>query len=120
MRVSVAHKSHLTTYLVIGVAFLLLLGVALLTFHSAEESRQADEKADQLISELTAAGARTPSQEQIVRVLGDDGGAVCAAPGEALSRGVLYSQISNGAAGPGQRPVIADSRIVKGQLLIVK
>jgi hypothetical protein len=120
MKVSVAHTSHRVTYLVIGVAFLLLFGVALLSFHSAEESRQADEKADQLISELAAAGARTPSQEQIVRVLGDDGGAVCADPGDALSRGVLYSQISNGAAGPGQRPVIADSRIVKGQLLIVK
>jgi hypothetical protein len=120
MNPSVAHKSHFTTYLVIGVAFLLLTGVALLTFHSADESRQADEKADQLISELSAAGARTPSKEQLVRVLGDDGGAVCAEPGEALSRGVLYGQISNGAAGPGQRPVIADSRIVKGQLLIMK
>ncbi|GID95792.1 hypothetical protein ACFQFC_02290 [Amorphoplanes digitatis] len=120
MNPSVAHTSHRTVYLIFGVAFLLLTGIALLTFHSAEESREADAKADQLISELTAAGARAPSQEQIARVLGDDGGAVCANAGEALSRGVLYSQITNGAAGPGQRPVIADSKVVQGQLLIMK
>ncbi|MEU7901614.1 hypothetical protein [Actinoplanes sp. NPDC049118] len=120
MKVSVAHKSHLTIYLIFGVAFLLLAGTAMLTFSGAHQSREADAKADQLIAELTAAGAHAPSQEQIVRVLGDDGGAVCANAGEALSRGVLNSQITNGAAGPGQRPVIADSRIVQGQLLIMK
>jgi len=120
MNVSVEHKSRVTTYIVIGVAFLLLTGVCLLSFHTAWESRQADEKADQLIAELTAAGARTPSKEQIVAVLGDDGGAVCSAPGDALRRGVLYGQITNGAAGPGQRPIIADNKIVQGQLLIMK
>jgi len=119
MTVSVAHKDRRTTYLVLGVAFLLLTGVCLLFFHTARESRQADEKAGQLIAELTAAGARAPSKDQIVTVLGDDGGAVCATPGDALRRGVLYGQITNGAAGPGQRPIIADNRIVQGELLIM-
>ncbi|MET8154388.1 hypothetical protein, partial [Actinoplanes sp. NPDC005259] len=113
MKPSVAHTSHRTVYLIFGVAFLVLAGTALLTFQGAQESREADAKADQLISELTAAGARAPSREQITRVLGDDGGAICANADEALSRGVLYSQITNGAAGPGQRPVIADSKIVQ-------
>ena len=52
-----------------------------------------------------------------MRVLGDDGGATCADPNEALSRATLLAQLTNGAAGPGIRPVIADSRVVKGQLL---
>lgn len=120
MNVSLEHQSRLTTYVVLGVAFLLLAGGCLLSFHTARESQQADEKAGQLITELTSAGARTPSKEQIVTVLGDDGGAVCATPDDALRRGVLYGQITNGAAGPGQRPVIADNRIVQGQLLIMK
>ena len=36
------------------------------------------------------------------------------------ARRILFSQLTNGAAGPGTRPVIADSRIVMGQLLIIK
>jgi hypothetical protein len=55
-----------------------------------------------------------------VRVLGDDGGATCANPNKALSRATLLSLLANGATGPGARPVIADSRAVKGQLLIIK
>ena len=55
-----------------------------------------------------------------MRVLGDDGGATCADPNDALSRSILLSQLTNGATGPGARPVIADSRVFKGQLLIIK
>ena len=55
-----------------------------------------------------------------MRVLGDDGGATCADPNDALSRAVLFTQLANGAAGPGARPVIADSRVVQGQLLIIQ
>jgi hypothetical protein len=53
-------------------------------------------------------------------VLGDDGGAVCQDPASALSRATLNAQLTNGAAGPGQRPVIADKRVVQGQALIIK
>jgi len=114
MSLSVDHKSRVTTYIVLGVAFLLLTGVCLLSFRTARESQQADQKADQLIAELTSAGARAPSKDQIVSVLGDDGGAVCAAPADALSRGVLNGQMTNGAAGPGQRPVIATTGSSRG------
>ena len=53
-------------------------------------------------------------------MLGDDGGATCADPNDALSRAILLSQLTNGATGPGMRPVIADSRVVQGQLLIIE
>ena len=120
MNVSVDRKSHLLTYIVLGIVLLLVLGVALLSFHEAHETRQAEEKATELTAELTAAGLRAPQQDQIIRVLGDDGGAVCADPRNALRRGVLYGQLTNGAGGPGQRPVIADNRVVQGQLMIMK
>ena len=68
---------------------------------------------------LQDAGVRPPSQEQVVRVLGEDGGAACEDPGNALRKANLFAQLTNGASGPGTRPVLADSRAVRGELLIV-
>lgn len=93
---------------------------AVLAFSSARQNARAEDKAEELIAALQDAGARTPSKDQIVRVLGDDGGAACENPNEALSRATLLSQLYNGATGPGARPVIADSRAVQGQLLIIE
>ena len=93
--------------------------IALLTFSSARSSAKADEKADELIGAMEAAGADAPSRDQVVRVLGDDGGAICEDPGSALKRATLNSLLANGAAGPGQRPVIADERVVKFELLVI-
>ena len=39
--------------------------------------------------------------------------------GEALRKAIFYDQLTNGAAGPGMRPVIADRRVVGGQLVIM-
>ena len=36
------------------------------------------------------------------------------------SQATLLGQLTNGAAGPGMRPVIADSRVVQGQLLVMQ
>jgi hypothetical protein len=115
-----ADRTRRTTYIVLGVVFLLLLGVALVAFRSARSTAEADAKADQYIAELTANGLRSPSKDQIVRVLGDDGGAICDDPGSGLRRGILYGTLTNGAAGPGIRPVIVDNDVLKGQLLALK
>jgi hypothetical protein len=45
--------------------------------------------------------------------------AVCADPDQALIRAATYAQLSNGAAGPGVRPLIADSRFVDAELKII-
>ncbi len=71
-------------------------------------------------TELESAGAQAPSSEVLVRLLGDDGGAVCADPNGALSRATLLSQLSTGSGGPGSRPIIADNKVVQGELLIIK
>lgn len=107
---------YYTSMIILGLMVL----AALITFRGARETREAQDKADQLIVALEGAGARTPSRDQIVRVLGDDGGATCANPNDALSRAILLAQLTNGASGPGARPVIADSRVVQGQLLIIE
>ena len=104
-----------TLYIVVAVVVVVLMVVGLFTFRSAKSTQQAEEKAAQLITALENAGARAPSKEQVVRVLGDDGGAVCDDPNGALSRATLLAQLTNGASGPGIRPVIADSRVVQGR-----
>lgn len=94
--------------------------IGLLTFSAARSTAQAQEKADELIEAMTAAGANAPSQDQVVRVLGEDGGAICEDPGSALKQATLNSLLVNGATGPGQRPIIADERVLKFELLVIE
>jgi hypothetical protein len=94
--------------------------IGLFTFSSARSTAQAQDKADQFSAALEGAGLTAPSQDQIVRVLGDDGGALCEDPGSALRKATLFGQLVNGAAGPGQRPVVADNRVVQGQLIAIQ
>ncbi|MET0480902.1 MAG: hypothetical protein ABWY23_07425 [Mycetocola sp.] len=111
-----------SVFYVVAVVVLVVLGVwAVLAFGAARESAQASEKANELIQTLEDAGATaTPQPEVIARVLGDDGGAACANPNQALSRATLYGLLTNGASGPGIRPVIVDNKVLQGQLAIVK
>ncbi|MDR7083934.1 Tfp pilus assembly protein FimT [Arthrobacter ginsengisoli] len=107
-------------YIVSMILLVVFAVIALVNFRSARETQQSLEKADQLIATIEAAGGTAPQREQIARVLGDDGGAVCANPNDALSRATFLSQLSNGATGPGSRPVIANARIVQGELAILQ
>ena len=108
------------TYFLVGGVILVLLVVGLVAFNNNKETQAAQQKADQLISTLNQAGLPTPSKDQVVRVLGDDGGTVCADPTLALKKAVMYGLATNGAAGPGLRPVIADNRLVQAGLAVIK
>ncbi|MFE4228808.1 hypothetical protein ACFRJ8_13065 [Arthrobacter sp. NPDC056886] len=113
-------RSRSIVYIVSVILLVLFAVTALVMFRHARETQQSLAKADQLIAEIDAAGGTAPSREQIARVLGDDGGAVCANPNDALSRATFHSQLTNGATGPGSRPVIANGRVAKGELAIIK
>jgi len=115
-----ADRTRKTTYVVLGVVFLLLVGVAILAIGQDRSNDQARAKADEYIAELSAHGLRAPSKDQIIHVLGDDGGALCADPAAGLSRAILYGTLTNGAGGPGARPVIVDNKVLQGQLLAIK
>ena len=114
------HRERKVTWIVLGIFFLGLMIVSVFVFHSNKKDQQAIDKANQLSAELAKAGLPVPQPQQIYNVLGDDGGAVCAAPANALVKSILYGQLTNGAAGPGMRPVIADNKATQGVLLIVK
>lgn len=113
-------RERSTLYIAVTIGIAVLMVTGLIFYRSAEATREAEQKADELVAALEEAGATAPSTEQIVRVLGQDGGAVCQNPNDALSRSILLAQLANGAAGPGARPVIADSRVLQGQLLIIE
>jgi hypothetical protein len=115
-----SRRQRTGVYIALGIIFLLLAGGALFAYSSAKSSAEAEQKADQYIAELGARGLRTPSREQVIRVLGDDGGALCDDPASGLRRGILYGMLTNGAGGPGMRPVIVDNKVVQGQLLAIK
>jgi hypothetical protein len=113
-----SHGNRLV-FIAIGIAVVILMIGGFIAYRSAKETETANQKADQLIAALTAAGAPAPSKTQIVRILGDDGGPVCEDPNNALKQAMALSALTNGAAGPGIRPVIADRDVLRGELAVL-
>ncbi|HET6215226.1 MAG TPA: hypothetical protein VFE14_20340 [Micromonosporaceae bacterium] len=114
-------RRRMITYGVLGLVLLGLLIWGLAAFKRSKDSQAAEDKAGKLIAAYQAAGLATPlDKDDVARLLGTDGGSVCSAPDSALRIGLLNQQLSNGAGGPGQRPVTVDSRVIKGQRLILQ
>lgn len=113
-------RERMWMYLVVGIVVVALMVLGLILFDSAKETKDANAKADQFIAALEAVGAPAPPRDEVVRVLGSDGGATCDDPNDALKRATLNSMLANGAAGPGSRPVVFDRRYLAGQLLVLK
>lgn len=113
-------RERTTIYVTVAAVLGLLAVVGLIAYRGHERTESAEAKADQLTAAIEDAGYRAPSRDRIVGVLGDDGGALCVDPGGALTTSALRNMLFNGASGPGARPVIADSLVFKGQLLVVQ
>ncbi|GGY70221.1 hypothetical protein [Streptomyces omiyaensis] len=98
-----------------------LLITGLIRYSSFKRTNETSRKAEQLSEELVKAGYPAPDQETAERLLGTDGGQVCENPGNALKK-ALYQlqQLSNGATGPGSRPVIADSKAVDAERIVLQ
>ena len=113
-------RRHRTVIYVVAIGLLVVLAViALITFKSARDTEQAQQKADELIASIEEDGGTAPSADLIAGVLGDDGGAVCQDPNSGLAKAALLGALVNGSGGPGSRPIIAESRLLEGQLRIV-
>ena len=114
-------RNRSVLYVVVAVVLVILAVWAVIAFASARETKQADEKAAELVQVLEDAGASVTLRPEVVaRVLGDDGGAVCANPNQALSRATLFGLLTNGTSGPGLRPVLVDNSVFRGQLAIIE
>ena len=119
MSTSAWRSEHRFVYLGSAVLLVILLVLGLVTFHQARTSSQANAKADQLAAALEAAGYPVPDHEVIVQTLGNDGGLLCEDPGNSLITAQAKIALSNGAGGPGQRPVISDDVAIHAAELAV-
>ncbi|MFB6838031.1 hypothetical protein [Streptomyces sp. NPDC056361] len=97
-----------------------LVVTGLIRYHNVKTSSQTLSKANQLQEELVKAGYPSPDTDTIERLLGTDGGQVCEEPGNALKTALWKIQQSNGAAGPGMRPVISDSKAVEVERIVLQ
>jgi hypothetical protein len=112
--------SHRAIYLIVGGVMALLLVVMLVTYNYNKDSEEALAKADQLIAALDEAGLRAPTQPQnVARVFGNDGGAVCASVEDGVALGIMKLNLSVGGAFY-TRAVIADRRLATALLIIVE
>ncbi|MEU6977743.1 MULTISPECIES: hypothetical protein [unclassified Streptomyces] len=98
-----------------------LLIAGLVRYSSFKRTNESQKKADQLSQELVKAGYPAPDTDTVQRLLGTDGGQVCEDPGSALKT-ALYriQQLSNGATGPGSRPIIADTKAVDAERIVLQ
>ncbi|MFS0701878.1 hypothetical protein AB6N24_18050 [Cellulomonas sp. 179-A 4D5 NHS] len=117
--VSSRRKNRLLYWVSAGLLAVMVL-VGLLTWRGVKQDTAADQKADEFLAVLEDAGAqRLPSKDRVVSLLGSDGGSVCQEPGSALRQATLSGMLTTGSSGPGQRPIITDSRLLQGQLAVV-
>jgi hypothetical protein len=107
-------------YWAIGGLVLILCIIGLFTFSAGQENERAQQLAAELTQKIEAAGYTAPDQDILVRTLGDDGGAVCDDPADALHKAVQNDMLTNGADFVGRRPVIVDRRILLGEALILE
>ncbi|MEU5400736.1 hypothetical protein ABZ348_15760 [Streptomyces sp. NPDC005963] len=112
-------SEHKWIYIGAIVLLVALAIVGVIQYNKVKVTNEAARKADQLASDLEAAGLPRPKTSTIARVLGTDGGVVCEDPASALKSALWRINLSNGAAGPGQRPIIADSQVVEAEAMIV-
>ncbi|MFB7025301.1 MULTISPECIES: hypothetical protein [unclassified Streptomyces] len=97
-----------------------LVVTGLIRYESVKRNNETLSKANRLQEELVRAGYPSPDTDTVERLLGTDGGQVCEAPGNALKTALWKIQQSNGATGPGQRPVISDDKAVEAERIVLK
>jgi hypothetical protein len=112
-------RKRWVVYTVVIVAVVVLGAIMISAYRGATVNAEATQKAQQVATAITNAGYTAPDTEAIARVLGDDGGAVCQDPGNALRQAAWNAMIANGATGPGARPVIGDHVLVRAEGLII-
>lgn len=111
---------HRWIYIGAIVLLVAMVVIGLLTYTQQRATNEAYRKAEQLSDDLVAAGYHAvPDQGQIARLLGTDGGAVCENPGGTLNNALWKVNLSNGATGPGQRPIVADAKAVEAEAIVL-
>jgi hypothetical protein len=105
-------------YWVVAGIFGVLLIVMLVSWNYDRQNAEADAKAQELIAAYEQVGLTAPEQDQIARVLGDDGGAVCETADSELVQG--YWKLRLGVGGEFYvRSVRLDGKVRQGLSIVV-
>jgi hypothetical protein len=105
-------------YWIVAGALGVLLIVMLVAWNYDRQNEEADAKAQELVAAYEAAGLRAPDPDQVARVLGDDGGAVCETADSDLVQGYWKLRLAVGGEFY-QRATRLDPRVREGLSLVV-
>ncbi|MEV6772846.1 hypothetical protein AB0N05_29825 [Nocardia sp. NPDC051030] len=108
------------TYLSVAVALVAVAVAGMIVFQRHQDNEDSLRRAQVLQSRLIEAGLAAPDPQVIADALGEDGGLVCQDPDSPLIKARYDAAISNGASGPGSRPVIADRDIFTATALAIE
>ena len=112
---------HRYIYWAIIAVLVVLSIIGLIVYDQASDNADAQAKAAQLEAKFRQAGLPVPADhDQIVNVLGTDGGPICDNPANALGKAILNDRLTNGADFVGIRPVIVDRRALVGELFVLQ
>ncbi|MFF0816192.1 hypothetical protein ACFYVR_13735 [Rhodococcus sp. NPDC003318] len=112
--------SNKVVYWTAGGLLAVLLLIMVLSWDYNRDNAVARDKANELIAAYEEAGLPTPaSADQVARVLGDDGGNVCATAGSRQQLGELKTRMAVGGEFY-QRPVLVPRNTLEGLRLIVE
>ncbi|GAA2985884.1 MULTISPECIES: hypothetical protein [unclassified Kitasatospora] len=120
MSPTLMRSQHRWIYIGAIVVLVAMMIIGLLTYTQQRATNEAHRKANQLNDALVAQGFHSQDVENLALTLGTSGGPVCDDPNSALKRALWLVQLSNGAGGPGQRPIIADQRILEAGAEVIK
>jgi len=104
----------------VGLLLLVLAVVGIVVFKQGHDERIARDRADQLVALYRAHDLAVPvTRKTIIRVFGEDGGAVCDNPNGSLTRAIQNQELVSGGS-VGARPIRADRQVVAGEELILQ
>ncbi len=108
-----------TAAAILAVAVGVLMAVLYNSYHAAQDRDLAEQRAGELHAKFEEIGITAFDEDQIIAVLGADGGGFCTDPA-ALVQATANLGSSNGAAGPGTRPSVVDERRLHGDRLVIE
>lgn len=108
-----------TAAAILAVAVGVLMAVLYNNYHAAQDRELAEQRAAELHAKFEEIGITAFDEDQIVAVLGADGGGFCTDPA-ALVKATANLGSTNGATGPGSRPSLVDERRLQGDRFVIE
>ncbi len=114
------HHSHNLLYLIVGIIVGAIVVVGLFAYSSNKVDSESKSLAEKLEASYKAAGiADDRDIDQVARTYGTSGGWACTVDQDEVESTVNQT-LTSGAAGPGLRPVPADTQLSQSTILMAE